>query len=105
VLAIGAANVGIDMRIAAPRNVWRDEAFVARINVAGKITCGRLTMTESVNDAVKGADVIYTDVWHSMGVRSILDNTQAFIGRLSVDGTLLEANAPKQPTVTATGRP
>jgi ornithine carbamoyltransferase len=66
-LAVGAAKVGIDMRIAAPRSLWPDEAFVARVNVAGKIVGGSLTMTESVKDAVKGADFIYTDVWLSMG--------------------------------------
>ncbi|MGL5138190.1 MAG: ornithine carbamoyltransferase [Beijerinckiaceae bacterium] len=66
-LAIGAAKVGIDMRIASPRSLWPDDSFVAQCNATGKATGGSLTLTESVNDAVKGADFIYTDVWLSMG--------------------------------------
>lgn len=66
-LAIGCAKVGIDMRIAAPRSLWPDDGFVSQVNAAGKLTGGSLTVTENVNDAVKGADFIYTDVWLSMG--------------------------------------
>jgi ornithine carbamoyltransferase len=66
-LAIGAAKVGIDMRIAAPRSLWPDEAFISRVNEAGKSTGGSLKVTDNVNGAVKGADFIYTDVWLSMG--------------------------------------
>jgi ornithine carbamoyltransferase len=66
-LAIGAAKVGIDMRIAAPQSLWPDGVFVAQVNAAGKLTGGSLTVTENIDDAVKGADFIYTDVWLSMG--------------------------------------
>ncbi len=66
-LAIGAAKAGIDMRIAAPRSLWPDDLFVADIHAQAKLTGGSLTVTESVNEAVKGADFIYTDVWLSMG--------------------------------------
>lgn len=66
-LAIGAAKVGIDMRIAAPRNLWPDEAFIDHFRTLAKDTGGRLTVTESVEEAVKGADFLYTDVWLSMG--------------------------------------
>jgi ornithine carbamoyltransferase len=66
-LAIGAAKVGIDMRIASPRALWPDEGFVARCSAIGQLTGGRLSVTESTAEAVKGADFIYTDVWLSMG--------------------------------------
>ena len=66
-LAVGAAKVGIDMRIASPRSLWPDEAFVAHFQALAQDTGGRLTVTESVDDAVKGADFLYTDVWLSMG--------------------------------------
>jgi ornithine carbamoyltransferase len=66
-LAIGAAKVGIDMRIAAPRSLWPDDKFVAQINEAGKLTGCKFTLTEDVSAAVKGTDFIYTDVWLSMG--------------------------------------
>ena len=66
-LAIGAAKVGIDMRIAAPRSLWPDKAFIDRFNTLAKDTGGRLIVTENVGEAVKGADFVYTDVWLSMG--------------------------------------
>jgi ornithine carbamoyltransferase len=66
-LALGAAKVGIDMRIAAPKALWPEQSFVRHANAVGARTGGTLTITESVKDAVAGADFIYTDVWLSMG--------------------------------------
>ena len=66
-LALGAAKVGIDMRIAAPRSLWPDDGFIDHLRVLGAETGGRLTVTEDVAEAVRGADFVYTDVWLSMG--------------------------------------
>jgi len=66
-LATGAAKVGMDMRIAAPRSLWPDAAFIAHFADLAKDTGGKLTVSDRVDSAVKGADFIYTDVWVSMG--------------------------------------
>jgi ornithine carbamoyltransferase len=66
-LAIGAAKVGMDMRIASPRSLWPDAAFADHFKTLAKDTGARLTVTENVAEAVKGADFLYTDVWLSMG--------------------------------------
>ncbi|TCL90669.1 ornithine carbamoyltransferase [Rhizobium sp. PP-WC-2G-219] len=66
-LAIGAAKVGMDLRIAAPREFWPDTGFVQHFHDLAKDTGGRLVVTENVSEAVKGVDFIYTDVWLSMG--------------------------------------
>jgi ornithine carbamoyltransferase len=66
-LATGAAKVGMNMRIAAPRSLWPDAAFIAHFDDLAKGTGGKLTITDHVETAVKGADFIYTDVWLSMG--------------------------------------
>lgn len=66
-LALGAAKVGIDMRIAAPRSLWPTDGFVDHLKALGAETGGRLTVTEDVAEAVRGADFVYTDVWLSMG--------------------------------------
>jgi len=76
-LAIGAAKVGIDMRIASPRSLWPDEAFVAHFHELAATTGARLTVTEVPSDAVKGADFVYTDVWLSMG-----EDDAAWAGRI-----------------------
>lgn len=66
-LSLGAAKVGIDMRIAAPRSLWPDERFITHFHALAKTTGARLTVTEDVREAVKEADFLYTDVWLSMG--------------------------------------
>ena len=66
-LAIGAAKVGMDMRIASPRALWPEPEFIAHFEAVAKDTGAKLTVTENVDDAVKGADFLYTDVWLSMG--------------------------------------
>jgi ornithine carbamoyltransferase len=66
-LAIGAAKVGMDVRIAAPRELWPEEAFVGHLHTLARSTGSRVVLTDNVRDAVKGADFLYTDVWLSMG--------------------------------------
>lgn len=66
-LAVGAAKVGIDMRIAAPRSLWPDQVFIDHLLALAKETGGQLTVTEDVGEAVRDADFLYTDVWLSMG--------------------------------------
>ncbi|WP_158801522.1 ornithine carbamoyltransferase [Acidisoma sp. L85] len=66
-LAIGAAKIGIDMRIAAPRKLWPDKALVEKVTQLAGQNGGRFTLTEKVSEAVSGADFLYADVWLSMG--------------------------------------
>jgi len=55
-----AAKLGFELRIAAPRNYQPAPEILAR---AG----GRVSVTEDLRAAASGADVLYTDVWVSMG--------------------------------------
>lgn len=66
-LAIGAAKVGMSFRIASPRALWPEEAFLERIRKMAAEIGARFEITEDPVAAVKGADFIYTDVWLSMG--------------------------------------
>jgi ornithine carbamoyltransferase len=66
-LAIGAAKVGIDMRIASPRDLWPDDAFIAHVKALAEENGGCFRLDDDVTACVKGADFIYTDVWLSMG--------------------------------------
>jgi ornithine carbamoyltransferase len=64
---IGGAKLGMDVRIASPRKLWpRQEIVDLAHGIAGQ-SGGRITITEDVEEAVKGADVLLTDVWVSMG--------------------------------------
>jgi ornithine carbamoyltransferase len=66
-LLVGAAMSGMDVRVAAPAPLWNDEHVVAAARSAAEATGGKVTQTESVEEAVAGADFVYTDVWVSMG--------------------------------------
>jgi ornithine carbamoyltransferase len=66
-LAIGAAKVGLDMRIASPRALWPDAAFVDHVMALASENGGRFSRGEDIAEMVRGADFVYTDVWLSMG--------------------------------------
>ena len=66
-LMVGAAKMGMDIRLCAPGNNWPEEKLVSECRTIAKKTKGRITLTEKVEDAVKGVDFLYTDVWLSLG--------------------------------------
>jgi len=66
-LMIGAAKMGMDFRIVAPKSLFPDETLVRQCQEFAGIRNGRITITDDVSAGVKGCDVIYTDVWASMG--------------------------------------
>ncbi len=66
-LMVGAAKMGMDFRAAAPAAVQPAEDLVAICRDVAKETGAKITITESVSEAVKDVDFLYTDVWVSMG--------------------------------------
>lgn len=65
-LMVGCAKVGINIVISAPKRLWPDKDLVAECKEFAAAAGSTVEVTDSV-DAVEGADVIYTDVWYSMG--------------------------------------
>ncbi len=66
-LMVGAALIGMDIRLCAPRSLWPDKALLTQCEGIAKTTGGQITLTEDVATAPIGCDFIYTDVWVSMG--------------------------------------
>ena len=66
-LLIGGAKLGMDVRLVAPKDLWPHDELVADAHAIARETGARITMTDSVDEGVKGADFLYTDVWVSMG--------------------------------------
>ncbi|MTI66628.1 MAG: ornithine carbamoyltransferase [Firmicutes bacterium] len=66
-LMIGAAKMGMDFRIVAPKELFPEDELVKEAKEIAKETKANITLTESVEKGVKDVDVIYTDVWVSMG--------------------------------------
>jgi ornithine carbamoyltransferase len=63
----GAALMGLDFRIAAPRSLWPPQALIDTSQTKARSSGALLSFTESAAEAVEGVDFIYTDVWVSMG--------------------------------------
>ncbi|MFG3282534.1 ornithine carbamoyltransferase [Streptomyces sp. NPDC048111] len=64
---VTGALLGMDVRIVAPRAYWPAEEIVAQAREAAEASGARITLTESVEEGVAGADFVATDVWVSMG--------------------------------------
>ncbi|MGC9459325.1 ornithine carbamoyltransferase [Vibrio genomosp. F10] len=66
-LMVGAAKMGMDIRLVAPKEFWPEASLVATCQEIATQTNAKITLTENVEEGVKGCDFLYTDVWVSMG--------------------------------------
>ncbi|MGL5430773.1 ornithine carbamoyltransferase [Vibrio misgurnus] len=66
-LMVGAAKMGMDIRLIAPKAYWPNDDLVATCQQIAKQTGAKITLSEEVQQGVKGCDFLYTDVWVSMG--------------------------------------
>jgi len=66
-LMVGAAKMGMDVRMVAPKQIQPEDELVDKCRQIAKKTGAKITLTENVEEGVKGVDFLYTDVWVSMG--------------------------------------
>ena len=66
-LMVVCAKMGMHFTSCGPRDLWPSEELVNKCKEVAKETGGSIEMTEDVMEASSNADVIYTDVWVSMG--------------------------------------
>jgi ornithine carbamoyltransferase len=93
---VGGAKLGMDVRIAAPESLWPSDAFVRLAHEIATETGAKITITEDVAEAVRGADVLFTDVWVSMG-----EPAEAWSERIA----LLQPYQVNAQTLALTGNP
>ncbi len=79
------AVLGADVRVACPPGYEPDPRVVADVRAKG----GRLTITTEPDEAVRGADVLYTDVWTSMGQEAEKSTRQEAFARYQINAPLL----------------
>lgn len=82
-----AARLGFELRIGAPQSFQPDRALLAQ---AG----GKVIVTDDVREAARGADVLYTDVWVSMGKEEEAVFRQAQLGSYRIDRDLVAMARP-----------
>ncbi|MGF1774685.1 ornithine carbamoyltransferase [Vibrio wakamikoensis] len=66
-LMVGAAKMGMDIRLVAPKAFWPEQSLVDECQTIAHTTGATITLTEDVQAGVKDCDFLYTDVWVSMG--------------------------------------
>lgn len=63
----GCSKVGMDIAVASPDGYTCGEKFVNEAKAAAEISGSKVLMTSDPIEAIKDADVVYTDTWASMG--------------------------------------
>jgi ornithine carbamoyltransferase len=66
-LMIGAAKMGMDIRLTGPRQCWPQQERFDQVYAVARETGARITLTDDAEAAVRECDFLYTDVWVSMG--------------------------------------
>ncbi|MGX6445362.1 ornithine carbamoyltransferase [Neobacillus sp. K501] len=89
-LLIGGALVGMDIRICTPESLFPATEIVELAHELAKQSGGRVTITSNVDEGVAGADVIYTDVWVSMGEEDKFAERIALLSPYQVNAEMIE---------------
>lgn len=66
-LMIACSKMGLDFTACAPKKYFPSEELVRQCQEYAAASGSSITLTEDVTEGTKGADVVYTDVWVSMG--------------------------------------
>jgi ornithine carbamoyltransferase len=94
-LMLGCAMVGMDIAIASPSNFIPDPQIVDRAKSIAAIKGTKVIITQSPQEAVSKAHVVYTDVWASMGQESEATNRLPIFQPYQVNRELLTIADPE----------
>jgi ornithine carbamoyltransferase len=91
-LLVGGALSGMDVRIVAPKELMNEPEVVDQARALAAQTGGSVTLTSDVPEGVAGADVVYTDVWVSMGEpKEVWDERIALLRDYQVNADVMRA--------------
>ena len=88
-LMIGASKVGMDFAIGAPKSLFPADSLLKECKAWADENGSSITITEDPYEAVKGADIIYTDIWCSMGEEDKMAERIALLKSYQVTKDLL----------------
>lgn len=94
-LMIGCAKMGVNIAIAAPEELFPEAELVEMAKGFAADAGSEVVITSDVDTAVKGADVIYTDVWASMGEEAKLAERIKLLKPYQVNGALMAKTGNK----------
>lgn len=93
-LMIGAAKAGMNITICSPKSLFPDEKLVNECKEFAKAGNSKIEIMDTPADAVADADVIYTDVWCSMGEEDKAAERVALLKPYQVNMNLIEKSKP-----------
>lgn len=93
-LIISCAKTGMSMNIATPLGYEPDKYVVSEGIRMSKDSGAKIHLTDSPPEAVRGADVIYTDVWTSMGQEKEADKRRKDFKGFQIDAQLVSEAKP-----------
>jgi ornithine carbamoyltransferase len=93
-LALVGAAMGMEVRLAHPAGYGPNERIIARATELAETSGGRLSFGSDPRDVVRGADIVYTDAWTSMGQEAETEERRDAFRGYQVDDALLDAAGP-----------
>jgi ornithine carbamoyltransferase len=88
-LMYGAAKVGMDMAVATPSGYVPDSEVVAKASSDAQSAGTKMHITTSIEDAIRDADIVETDVWASMGQEEEADKRRRDFEGWMIDERLM----------------
>ena len=88
-LLIGCSKMGIDIAIVAPKELWPNAEHVTICEGYAKASGSKIIISDDINEVV-GADVVYTDVWCSMGEEDKAKERVALLSPYQVNRKLID---------------
>ncbi len=93
-LLLGGATLGVNLRIASPPGYKPGKEVLLEAEKRASLSGSSIHITENPKEAVKGADVVYTDVWTSMGQEKENEVRKEIFKSYQINNTLLEEAKP-----------
>lgn len=94
-LALAGARFGLEVRLAHPDGYAPTARIVEQAETFARAAGGSLVFGSDPAEIVRGADIVYTDAWTSMGQEAEAEERRDAFARFQVNGALLEAAGPR----------
>ena len=91
-LMIGCAKLGMHYVVASPKSLFPEKGLLDTCSKMAAENGGSVTVFEDPFEAMKGADVIYTDVWVSMGEEAKVEERKKLLTPYQVNMKLMKAS-------------
>ena len=94
-LLIAGAKLGVNVRVATPRQLQPSEEILKAAREAAAESGAEIEILEDPVEAVRGADAVYTDVWVSMGQEDVAAEKIKLLRPYQVNAKLMEVAGSK----------